>query len=81
MISCDQHDHIEIACTFRYPLKLTMRSGLVIDCIAIDTGLNENRDECILVNIDGTESLVVLENISVLEVSVDNPHFHTVSFR
>ncbi len=80
MISCDQHDHIEVACMFQYPLKLTMRSGIVIECIALDTRINENRDECILVKVDGTESLVVLENISVLEVCVDNPYFHTVSF-
>jgi len=80
MISCDQHDLIEIACTFRYALKLTMKSGVVIECVAVDTKLNENRDECMKVNIKGSESLVVLDNISVLEVCVDNPHFRTVSF-
>jgi len=80
MISCVQHDHIEIVCTFRYPIKLTMKSGSVIECIALDTKLNENRDECIKVDLKGAESLVVLNDISVLEVCVHNPHFHIVCF-
>lgn len=80
MISCDQHDYIEIACTFRYPIKLTLRSGAVIEGVALDTELDENRNECIKVDVKGTESLIVLKDISVLEVCVDNPHFHSVSF-
>ena len=80
MITCDQYDYIEIVCTFRYPIKLTMKSGIVIECIAIDTKLNENKVECIKVNLKGDESLIVLDEISKLEVCVDNPHFHTVSF-
>lgn len=81
MISCDQHDYIEIACTFQYPLKVTLTSGIVFECVALDTQLNENREECIQVDMNGAESLVVLENISVLEVCVDNPHFHRVAFK
>jgi Rho-binding antiterminator len=80
MITCDQHDYIEIACTFRYPIKLTMNSGIVIECIAIDTKLNENRVECIMVNLKEDASLIVLDEISKLEVCVDNPHFHTIYF-
>ncbi len=80
MITCDQHDYIEIACTFKYPIKLTLDSGIVIECIAIDTKLNENKVECIKVNLKEDESLIVLDDISKLEVCVDNPHFHSISF-
>jgi len=80
MITCIQYDHIEIVCTFRYPIKLTMKSGIVIECIALDTKLNENRDECIKVDLKGADSLIVLNDISVLEVCVNNPHFQLVSF-
>ncbi len=80
MISCDQHDYIEIACTFSYPIKLTLRSGAVIEGVALDTELDENRNECIKVDVKGTESLIVLKDISVLEICVENPHFHSVSF-
>ena len=80
MITCDQHDYIEIVCTFRYPIKLTMKSGAEIECIAFDTKLNENRAECINVIVNGVESLIVLEDISVLDVCVDNPHLRRLSF-
>ena len=80
MITCDQHDCIEIACTFGYPIKLTMNSGIVIECIALDTKINESQAECIKVNLKEVESLIVLDDISKLEVCVENPYFHTVSF-
>lgn len=80
MITCDQHDYIEIACTFRYPIKVTMKSGDVIECVALDTQRNENKDECIKVNIEGVESLIVLDGISTMKACVDNPHFDLVSF-
>lgn len=80
MITCDQYDRIEIVCTFKYPIKLTMKSGTVIDCIPIDTKRNKNGDECVKVEINGIERLLVLDDISTLEVSVDNPHFKIVTF-
>lgn len=80
MISCDHHDYIEIACTYRYPIKLTMKSGNVIQGIALNTAFNAGKDECIRVDLEGAEKLVVLGDISTLEACVDNPHFHTVTF-
>jgi len=80
MISCEQHDYIEIVCTFKYPIKLRMKSGETIEGVAQDTSLNENRAECIKVKIKDVESLVILEAIMKMEVCVDNPHFKSVSF-
>jgi len=80
MISCEHHDYIEIACTYRYPLRLTMRSGEVLECIALDTGLNESRAECIKVDASGKNRLVVLDDILEMEARVKNPHFNSVKF-
>lgn len=80
MISCDQHDYVEIACTFRYPLKLTMKQGNIIEGIALDTKLNERKVECIKIGVEESERLVVLAEVSILEVCVDNPHFRIVCF-
>lgn len=80
MISCDQHDYIEIVCTFRYPVKLIMKSGVVLEGIALDTQFNNNKEECVLVEIDGYPQLIVLDDLSQLDVLVDNPHFQTISF-
>jgi len=80
MITCDQYDYIEIVCMFSYPIKLTMKSGVVIECIALDTKLNESKVECIKITLNGDENLIVLDDVSSLEVCVVNPHFHMVSF-
>lgn len=80
MISCNQHDYIEIVCMYRYPIKLTLRSGDIIQGIALDTQRNDQRDECIKIDIKGVEQLVVLQEIKMLEVIVENSHFRFVEF-
>tara|TARA_R110002167_G_scaffold37563_22_gene117689 strand:+ start:278 stop:526 length:249 start_codon:yes stop_codon:yes gene_type:complete len=80
MISCDRHDYIEIACMYRYPIRITLKSKLTIDCMALDTKQNEQRDECILVVCNETKKLIILNDIETIEVLIDNPHFTLVSF-
>lgn len=80
MISCSDYDYIEIACAYRYPVRLMLKSGEVLDCTAKETELNIVREECVLVMLQGRERLVVLEDIVTMEAKVDNPHFKSVSF-
>ena len=80
MISCNQHDYIEIVCIYHYPIKLTLKSGDIIEGIALDTQRNDQRDECIKIDIEGVEQLLVLEEIKMLEVMVENPHLQKVTF-
>jgi len=79
MLSCQQYDYIEIACMYHYPVKLTMKSGTVVQAKALDTARNENRQECIKVLIDENEKLIILDDIAMLEVTLSNPHFQTIS--
>jgi Rho-binding antiterminator len=81
MISCEHHDYIEIACTYKYPIRLTMVCGEVLECTALDTSLNEDRAECIKVDVSGVSRLVVLDDILEMEARVKNPHFNSVKFR
>lgn len=41
-ISCNDHDYIEIACMYRYDLKLELGSGEIIDARAITTVTRKN---------------------------------------
>ncbi|MEZ8614772.1 Rho-binding antiterminator [Vibrio splendidus] len=81
MISCNDYDYIEIVCMHRYLIKLTLKSGEQIECVGLDTQRNDSREECIKVSIQGVEQLVVLTDLSTLEVCVDNPHFQQISFK
>ena len=80
MMSCEQHDYIEIACLYRYPVKLTLTSGAEIAGIALDTQRNDRREECIKIRVGDAESLVALTSISRMEAGMDNPHFRTIDF-
>ncbi len=80
MISCNEYDYIEIACMYRYPIKLTLKSGEVLECVALDTARNDSRQECIKVEQNGEHTLIELDTLASLDVLVTNPHFQSVSF-
>lgn len=80
MIPCDLHDYVEIACTFGYPLRLTMKSGEVIEGRALDTQRDAQRRECIAIEVGGSIRLVVLDSLSEMAAQITNPHFDCVSF-
>lgn len=81
MISCDQHDYIEIVCTYHYRIKLTLKSGAIIQGIALDTQRNENKVECIKIEASGSEQLIILDEIKQLEACDENPHVKVVVFK
>lgn len=80
MITCNEYDYIEIACLYRFPVRLTMKTGESIEGVVFDTTRNESRNECIKLHVGSTEATVELESISKLNVLIDNPHFSEVVF-
>ena len=80
MISCSEYDYIEIACCYRYPIRLTLKSGEIVDGIAKDTTLNKGREECICIEVKGIDRMVVLDEIHKMEVKVEIPHFKSIIF-
>jgi len=89
MISCNEYDAIEIVCMHHYPIKINTKNNQIIECIALDTKINTNREECIQVklleplNKNETEEnqLIVLNDIASISVSIKNPHFQVVTFK
>lgn len=80
MISCDLHDKVEIACMFRYPVNVVLKTGFKLTGTAVDTQSNDAHEECIKLDIDKDSVLVELNSIRKVEVRVDNPHFRSVDF-
>ena len=79
-MSCNEHDYVEIACMYQYPIKITMKAGNVLECTALDTQYNSAREECIKVNVKGIDKEVIIDKISKIEVCVENPYFKLVCF-
>ncbi|MGR7922947.1 Rho-binding antiterminator [Zobellella denitrificans] len=80
MMSCDQHDYLEIACLYRYRIRLTLASGNQLTGIALDTRRDGDRQECLLLGTGGAEQLVRLAELTRMEALTDNPHFRAVDF-
>ncbi|MDX5405448.1 MAG: Rho-binding antiterminator [Chromatiaceae bacterium] len=81
MLKCDLHDYIEIVCLYHYPLKLTLDSGAVLTGTALTTCYNDQRQECLVIQQHQAEQQVLLEDIALLEVTVQNPHVQQVRFK
>lgn len=78
MMSCEQHDYVEIACMYRYLVKLSLKSGAELQGIALDTRRNAQQQECIVI---GEQSnLIPLDSISSMAALGQNPHFQLVRF-
>lgn len=80
MIKCAEYDYVEIACLYHYPVRLVMKDGGVNEGIAKDTARNIQKEECMVLDVDGEEVLVVLDNVTSMKVLADNPHFSEVTF-
>ena len=80
MISCNHYDYIEIACMHHLSIELVLKNGASVCGVATDTKRNTNRDECIVVNVNGELKLIVLTTISVFKVRESNPYFDHVNF-
>ena len=80
MISCQQYDYIEIACTYKLCVQLFLTDAKVLEGVAIYTAYDEHRNECLKLRMESQENLVILDNVKRMRALVDNPHFHEVEF-
>lgn len=80
MVSCAEHDYVEIACLYKLPVILTLWSGEELEGVAMDTQRNQDRAECLKIKTGNDEQLVVLDQILHMEATELNPHFRKVVF-
>lgn len=80
MITCHQSDYLEIACLYRIPIALTWADGRRLEGTPLDTGYNEQREECLLMDIGGNREWVVVEEAQGMVALAENPPFHEVRF-
>ena len=80
MISCNTHDFVEIACMYQLPLQLIKRNGEVLEGIATDIKLNENKQEGLVIMHQSKTIFVELVSVQSMTCSIKNVHFKTVNF-
>ncbi len=80
MMTCEQHDYIELACVYLYQVNLTLKSGEQVTGQALDTLYNDEREVCLCLKQDEELQLVVLDQIASMKACQKNPHFKIISF-
>ncbi|MCB1976685.1 MAG: Rho-binding antiterminator [Nitrosomonas sp.] len=79
VISCELHDFVEVACMYKYQLKLTLKNGEVIEGKAIDI-LSINQQERLVVDDSGEKKQVDLMVLAKMQVLTPNAKFSEVVF-
>ncbi|MFH7564883.1 Rho-binding antiterminator [Oceanimonas smirnovii] len=80
MMNCDQHDYLEIACMYRYEIRLILTTGEQITGIALDTSRNEHKEECLKLNTGTQVCLLPLSGLASMSATRPNPHFQHINF-
>jgi len=83
-ISCDNHDYIEIACMYKYDLKLDLRNGETLDVKPITTVTRKNElgfpVEYLVAESTTRLFDIALNEISKIQVKNNFAKFQSISF-
>ncbi|WMN62002.1 Rho-binding antiterminator (plasmid) [Pseudoalteromonas xiamenensis] len=77
MLSCDQHDYLEVACVYRFELEVTTTDGQSYVGLANDVRY-ENKTQCLVLESGSEQHTVAIAQITSLVARTDNPYFQRV---
>ena len=80
MISCANHDYVEIACMYGFEVKLVFKNGQIIQGKALQTSYSENKEEGIVIKTEFGDKEIVLAQLAAMVAVTKNPHFGKVDF-
>jgi len=63
MISCAQHNCVEIACMHRLLVRLEHNSGKIVEGSAVDIVYNANKQECLKILTGKRKQLILLSDL------------------
>jgi len=78
-LSCDLHDYIEIACMYRYSVKLTLKDHQVLEGNAVDTLTSTDKREYLVID-NGKKQNIELNQLKKLNVLTPHAQFTEVTF-
>jgi Rho-binding antiterminator len=80
-ISCSLYDYIEIVCLYKYEIEIHTIYEDIFVGIAIDTKLNDEKKECIVITNKNINKHIILEDIKELKVLTKNAKFSEINFK
>jgi len=80
-IDCSLYDYVEIACMYRYPVRVATSDGETVTGVAVDTVTGADKSEFLALDVDGCVRRLRLDTLEELEPMVGNARFGKVRFR
>lgn len=80
-ISCELHDHIEIACMHRYRLRIRASRGRIVTGTACNTVTTPDKAEYLELDVSGTMQRLRLDEIVQIEPVSAGASFGVIRFR
>ena len=83
ILDCDLHDFLEIACTFKILVEISMTSGESLIGTGITTKVDSNKREVLVFEqqADNKKIELVLTQLTKMKAIDSNPHFAEVLFK
>ena len=79
-IDCIHYDYLEMACLYRYDVRVQTRDGFTVEGAAVDIRMDGNRDEFLILRAEDREYLVRLSAVARLEPLRDDARFGPIVF-
>ncbi len=79
-IDCNLYDYVEIACMYRYPVRVATTGGEIVTGVAVDTVIDSDKVEFLALDVDGARRQVRLDTVASLEPLDINARFGKVRF-
>ena len=80
MITCAEHDFIEIACLYGMEVKLTLKDGHTAQGRALQTSYNDKREECITLKTAKGPETIAQNALASMKAISHNPYFKKIHF-
>ncbi len=80
IISCAIHDYIEIACLYKFEIKITLTDNTFRQGIAKTTQTDSDKKEYLLIDCQQQIQQIELVNIKKMTAIQPNPHFNSIVF-
>ena len=79
-IDCGLYDYIEIACLYRYVLRISTRGGEILIGTALDTEIAADKSECLKLSGESGVRRVRLDHLLSIEPLTADARFGRVDF-
>ena len=79
-IACDLHDHLEVACLYRYDLEVHLRDGTQVSGQAVTTRTDADKTEYLVLETAAGRYEVAMPDLARIDVTTPSARFTTLEF-